>query len=399
MRLYVVPFLAFLVIGIAIDGFIFKKLKNSSRWPRWAAPTHLALAAMLCVVATVVAATPLKRVDNDTMVCCMYLIYGYYAVTIIKWVALGIYALSWIRRLKPWAQAAARGVSLAVALALALTAVKGMLVTPYTSEVKEVSIEFADLPPAFDGYRIVQFSDTHLGFYRGDTTFISECVDKMNALHPDLICFTGDLVSRTWEEAKPFVPVLSRLIAPDGVVSERGNHDEGDYYDWPDSLHVGDRYPQLAAIERAMGWEVLDNSHKIIKRGKDELVVMGVIHLSREHPPTDDYLAQAYPTYHDKTFKILLQHNPNEWRTRFQKRAHIQLMLAGHTHALQMAINLWGHRLSPARWLYKEWGGLYHDRASDEYLYTNIGLGQVGIPARIGDARPEITVITLKRKR
>ena len=70
-------------------------------------------------------------------------------------------------------------------------------------------------------------------------------------------------------------------------------------------------------------------------------------------------------------------------------------MLAGHTHAMQIELNLWGLRLSPSALRYKEWGGLYEQGL--QKLYVNIGIGEVAIPMRLG-AKPEITLITLKRK-
>ena len=96
------------------------------------------------------------------------------------------------------------------------------------------------------------------------------------------------------------------------------------------------------------------------------------------------------------TFNIMLQHNPQMWRDKLVGKKNIDVMLSGHTHAFQIIIPFFGHQLSPARLVYREWGGLYNENG--QHLYINTGLGMVGIPARVG-ATPEITVITLKTEK
>ena len=93
--------------------------------------------------------------------------------------------------------------------------------------------------------------------------------------------------------------------------------------------------------------------------------------------------------------KILLTHNPAHWVDSISERkdVNIPLSLSGHTHAMQMEVMGW----SPAKYRYPTWGGLYNDEDSTHQLYVNIGVGCVGLPARIG-ATPEITLITLKAK-
>lgn len=99
-------------------------------------------------------------------------------------------------------------------------------------EVKEVTYESDRLPEGFDGYRIAQLSDIHIGSWQGHPTAIEKLVELTNSQQADLIVFTGDLVNQQSHELDAFRPILSRLKASDGVYSVLGNHDYGTYYHW-----------------------------------------------------------------------------------------------------------------------------------------------------------------------
>ena len=242
----------------------------------------------------------------------------------------------------------------------------GALINRFRTETVEVELTVEALPEAFDGYRIVQISDLHVGTYGTDDSFLREVVDKVNALKPDMIVFTGDIVNRKSDELVPFTDALSGLQAPDGVYSILGNHDYGDYYD----LAPG-------------------------APGADALVLIGVENVG--DPPFKTYgdLGKAYQTTGDASCKILLTHNPVHWTDDISKSdtINIALSLAGHTHAMQ--IDVFG--LSPAALRYATWAGLYNTDDGRRYLYVNRGIGTVGMPMRLG-ATPEITLITLRRK-
>ena len=117
-------------------------------------------------------------------------------------------------------------------------------------------------------------------------------------------------------------------------------------------------------------------------------------------------LGKSYPDrkgslrgLNDGMFKILLTHNPEHWSQVVTKISNIDLSLAGHTHAMQMMIKAGDWKWSPSKYRYEQWGGLYTDKAKDESpmnLYVNIGCGEVGFPARIGAAKPELTLFTLR---
>lgn len=276
----------------------------------------------------------------------------------------------------------------------------GALVGRYRIQVYDVNIESGRLPTSFNGYKIAQISDLHVGSWGNDTVFLNRLVQKVNGLHPDLIVFTGDLVNREAGELSPFVKTLSRLSAPDGVLSILGNHDYGDYVMWNSEEEKQSNLKKLKNYEKEMGWRLLDNRHiSISNLMGDSIILIGVGNWGG--PPFSQYgnLKEAYPeqNLNDGQFKILLSHNPEHWNREVSKISNIDLTLAGHTHAMQIMLSLGDRRWSPAKYKYSQWGGLYSKSTQSkypEYLYVNIGAGEVGLPMRIG-ATPEITLITL----
>ena len=256
-------------------------------------------------------------------------------------------------------------------------------------EVKEVEYRSEAVPEGFNGYRIVQLSDLHLGSWRGNPAPIQELVDLVNRQRPDLIVFTGDLVNQQGHEVDGFQPILSQLRAPDGVYSILGNHDYGDYYHWDSGQAKRDNLAYLIGQQEAMGWRMLNNAHSIICHRGDSIALVGVE--NDGEPPFSQHadLARAMRGT-EGMFQILLSHNPTHWRREVLPHTGIALMLAGHTHAMQAIV--FGRSLAPLR--YPEWRGMY--REGDRALYVNIGIGYVGLPFRLG-AWPEVTVLTLRK--
>ena len=256
-------------------------------------------------------------------------------------------------------------------------------------EVKEVEYSSPRLPDGFDGYRIVQLSDIHIGSWQGRQKSIQKLVDMANGQKADLIVFTGDLVNQQSHELDGFAPILSRLHAPDGVYSILGNHDYGTYYHWKSPEEESANLDYLLHQQAAMGWTMLNNDHAIVWHKGDSIALVGVE--NDGEPPFSQFadLPKALRGT-DGMFKILLSHNPTHWRREVLPQSDIDLMLAGHTHAMQAIF--FGHSL--AELMYPEWGGMYTEDGRS--LYVNIGIGYVGLPFRFG-AWPEITVITLKK--
>lgn len=255
-------------------------------------------------------------------------------------------------------------------------------------QVKRQQLYLQGLPPAFDGYRVVQLSDLHLGTYGGDTAFMTRLVDSVNSLRPDLIVFTGDMVNTSAAEAVPYVQVLRRLRATDGVLSVLGNHD---YMTYQPGLSPAGQRAELQTLLRAqqlMGWQVLNNAHQAIVRQGDTLYVAGVENVGKPPFPTRGNLDKALRGIPLQACTLLLSHDPWHWRNGVvDNKMQPVLTLSGHTHALQMQIG----SFSPARWLMPEWGGLY--REGEQQLYVSTGIGG-SVPYRLG-AWPQIELFTL----
>lgn len=273
----------------------------------------------------------------------------------------------------------------------------GAAINRFRIQVNEMTLEIDGLPTGFDGYRVAQISDLHVGTYGNDTTFISKMVNRINSLDADLVVFTGDIVNQHSHELRPFVAPLSRINARDGVMSILGNHDYGDYFKWESDAAKERNMQELMDLQIEMGWELLTNNSEVIygEASADSLVIIGVENWG--DPPFSQLgdLRAAYPTIGDSATKILLTHNPMHWKAEIESNdsCNVCLTLSGHTHAMQ--VNIGG--ISPAALRYPDcWAGRYDSADGKRTLYVNTGIGTVGLPLRIG-ATPEITLFTLKK--
>ena len=257
-------------------------------------------------------------------------------------------------------------------------------------QVKEVTIESEALPRGFDEYRIVQLSDIHTGSWGNDTAPMLKAVNIINRLQPDLIVFTGDLVNNLASELDAFIPVFSQLKAKHGVYSVLGNHDYSTYIKWDTPLQQEAQLDSLKAKQTRMGWTLLNNRHVKLHQQNDSIALIGVENSGRPPFPDHARLSEAM-TGTAGMFQILLSHDPSHWRREVLPKTDIQLMLAGHTHAMQTRI----FGFTPAQFVYPENDGLYQE--GEQMLYVNIGLGHLLYPMRLG-AWPEITLLTLKAK-
>lgn len=254
-------------------------------------------------------------------------------------------------------------------------------------QVENTTLHIAGLPAAFKGYRIVQISDIHLGTYSGDTSLMQNMVDSINQLNPDLIVFTGDMVNTASSETLPYIKILGKLHAADGVMSVLGNHD---YCMYHPGLSPQERETEIRRIirsQRIMGWQVLLNENRHIVRGDDTLYVAGVENVGKPPFPTRSHLDKAMKDIPSHACTLLLSHDPWHWRHGVLKYPNIALTLSGHTHALQMQVG----SFSPAAWFMSEWGGLY--TKGHQQLFVSTGIGG-GVPYRLG-AWPKIELITL----
>ena len=256
-------------------------------------------------------------------------------------------------------------------------------------QTKEVTIASADIPEAFDGYRIVQISDLHTGSWGNHTKPFQKAVDMINAHQPDLVVFTGDLVNNLATELDAFIPVLSQLQAKHGVYSVLGNHDYSMYVPWETPEAQAANLQSLKEKQAQMGWTLLNNQSVKLYQGTDSIALIGVENSGRPPFPDHAHLKEAMNGTEDM-FSILLSHDPSHWRREVLPDTDIQLMLSGHTHDMQTRIL----GFSPSALIYPEHSGLYQE--DNQMLYVNVGLGFLMYPMRLG-AWPEITLLTLKK--
>ena len=257
-------------------------------------------------------------------------------------------------------------------------------------QVKEVTIESKDIPEEFDGYRIIQLSDMHVGSWNGDTRAMQKAVEIILRQNPDLIVFTGDLVNNLASELDPFMSVFSQLKAKDGVYSVLGNHDYSTYIKWETPEEQEAELESLKAKQAQMGWQMLNNRHVKLYQGNDSIALIGVEN-SGSHPFPDHAKLKEAMAGTEGMYKILLSHDPSHWRREVLPKTDIQLMLSGHTHAMQTKI----FGFTPAQFIYPENDGLYQE--GEQMLYVNVGLGFLLYPMRLG-AWPEITLLTLRKE-
>jgi hypothetical protein len=258
--------------------------------------------------------------------------------------------------------------------------------------VARVPVKSARLPEPFNGLRIVQISDMHLGSYGGDLTVVRKGIDLIMAEQPDLILFTGDLVNDFAEEAEPFIAELSRLQAPLGKFSILGNHDYSDYPQWESQVAKAANLDRLKRIHAEMGFRLLLDEHLPLERNGAAIGLLGVQNWGHRFQQYGD-LGKTLRGTESFPFRILMSHDPTHWDYQVLGTG-IDLTLSGHTHGAQFGVKLHGHTYSPAQWVYKHWAGLYAE--GDQQLYVNRGFGFIGFPGRVG-MPPEITVLELGR--
>lgn len=255
-------------------------------------------------------------------------------------------------------------------------------------ELKHITFTSPDLPPYFDGYRLVQITDFHLGSFPPGNDFVQKVVDATNNEEPDMILFTGDLVNNQAGEVEPYLDTLGQLHASDGIYSIWGNRD---YCEYGNNHSIGAlkrNRRMLYGYQESLGWHQLMNEHHVVSHGMASIAVIGVENPGQPPFTNRSNLKKAMKGLNPDMFKILLSHDPHHWRREVVGKK-IQLTLAGHTHAGQLKVGKW----TPARMAFKEWGGAY--RIGEQMLYVSSGIGG-SFPFRLG-AWPELTVITLKR--
>ena len=272
----------------------------------------------------------------------------------------------------------------------------GMYRGKYNFQVLKYELEFDDLPTAFDGYQFTQISDVHSGSF-DDRKKIEYAINLINQQKSDAIFFTGDMVNNKTEEMVPWAELFSRLNAPDGLYSILGNHDYGDYIAWDTEEEKSENLEALKTLQKDMGFDLLLNENRYLKRGEDKIALIGVENWGRGGFKKAGDLNKASAGIDKDDFKILLSHDPSHWEdVVVSDDTHYHLTLSGHTHGMQFGIEIPGLvKWSPVKWRYKYWAGIYEEMG--QFINVNRGFGFIGYPGRVG-IWPEITVITLKKR-
>ena len=280
----------------------------------------------------------------------------------------------------------------------------------YKYQLMRHKLAFDNLPASFKGLKIIHISDIHSGSFSNKEA-VERGVEKILKEKPDIILFTGDLVNDMAGEMNNYSDVFNRLKAPMGVYSTLGNHDYGDYVQWPDrddahrlkeaeaGKHLmtpsqAANLEKLKTVHAAMGWKLLMDENVTLEKNGEKIALIGVQNISgkpRFHTYGD--LVKAYTGVEDHSFKILMSHDPSHWDAQVRPSyPGIDLTLSGHTHGMQFGIEIPGFRWSPVQYIYKQWAGLYEE--GRQKLYVNRGYGFIGYPGRVG-ILPEITVLEL----
>ncbi|MDE6779800.1 MAG: metallophosphoesterase [Alistipes sp.] len=384
--------LLLIAAATAVDFAAYRRLVKPT--VKSAAHRHALLAAMLLadMLPLITTAFFAALRDNDTpaMKAAMWIMFAWLLLVPPRMILFA--ALLSSRR------PAVRTAGAVAAAALAALLVYGACGWRDMLTVTRVEIRSERLPEAFDGFRIVQFSDLHIGSLVHPRAEMRRLVDTINSLNADLVVFTGDLVNIRYTELDDeTMRLLGGIEAP--VLSVTGNHDTGIYVRDSVSLPREENIRLLLERQRRMGWTVLDNETAYIRRGGDSIAVTGLsfdlslrnVRHSGKTPDAD--IRPAYEGVPQGMFDITLAHIPQMWELVTGLGAG-DLTLSGHVHSMQSKVRLFGRQYSPARLMYRRWSGLYEKNG--RYLYINDGIGYVGVPMRLG-AKPEITLFTLER--
>lgn len=282
--------------------------------------------------------------------------------------------------------------TLALLILISMLFLFGYFVGRWRTKTNEVTLTFHDLPSQFDGCKIVHISDLHLMSFAGHEKDLQKIVERINALQPDIICFTGDLIGLDANEIDIFLPILKQMKARHGIYSVLGNHDYVPYGHRSSAERHQNLLQVMMAETEMLGWRLLNDENETLKIGDDSITIAGIQYLKSErerlspisHGDINAALQDTCP------FTILLAHNPANWDEHIKEKRNVQLTLSGHTHAAQIRLFGW----TPASLFFESTDGLYE--APGQYLYVNTGLGATA-PIRIGVPQ-EITLITLKQE-
>jgi predicted MPP superfamily phosphohydrolase len=274
-----------------------------------------------------------------------------------------------------WALGGSFGDAALAAYAFALVvSTYGVFVRRRWVRVQTLDVPIPGLDPAFDGYRIAQLSDLHIGGMCPPERW-KAWVGRVNLLDVDLVALTGDYVTSGTAFHLEIAAALGAMRGRDGAFAVMGNHD-----------YFGDGEP-LVSLLRTRGVVVLRNEHRVVSRGEARLTVAGVDDTWTRRADVDRAVLgrdAAVPL-------VALAHDPSLFPALARRGA--SLVLSGHTHWGQLALPFFPTRVNLSTWSYRYHAGTYREGGAT--LYVNPGLGTTGPPLRLGSP-PEITVVRLR---
>ncbi|HLT87755.1 MAG TPA: metallophosphoesterase [Sphingobacterium sp.] len=267
----------------------------------------------------------------------------------------------------------------------------GMISGGYDYKVIRQKLYLPNLPASFHGMRVAQISDVHSGSFYNKKAVLGG-IEMLLGEKPDAIFFTGDLVNNVASEMRDYQDIFTKLKADLGVYSVLGNHDYGDYYfGREDSAAKRKNLKNLKETHKVMGWDLLLDESRAIEVNNEKISIVGVENWGTGRFPKKGDLKKALIGTEESPVKLLLSHDPSHWRAQVLD-TDVDVMFAGHTHGMQFGVRGEHFQWSPAKYVYKEWAGLYEEQ--DQKLYVNVGYGFLGYPGRVG-ILPEITVFEL----
>lgn len=290
----------------------------------------------------------------------------------------------------PRSQFLARTAVVAATLPIA-TMSFGIVSGAYDYRIRRRKVFLPNLPKAFEGIKIGQLSDIHSGSFF-DKTAVEGGVNLLLKEKPDVVFFTGDLVNNETKEVNEYFDIFSKVKADMGVYSILGNHDYGDYKRWPSVAAKRQNLRDMVEVHERLGWNLMLNENTSLRQGGDKIAILGVENWGAGRFAKYGKLDEAY-LHAEGDVKLLLSHDPSHWDEQVRTNySDIDLMFAGHTHGMQLGVEIGDFRWSPSKYIYKQWADLYQE--DHQYLYVNRGFGFLGFPGRIG-IYPEITILEL----
>lgn len=280
---------------------------------------------------------------------------------------------------------------------LTLSIIYGVFVGKYNFKVREETIVFKDLPEGFDGLKVLQISDLHVGSWDNKDA-IEKGIEIINQQEYDILLFTGDFVNTLATEADPWIETLQKIKTPKyGKYAVLGNHDYGEYVKWDTEAAKEANFIAIKNNIEKSGFQLLLNENVVVKNNSDSIYLLGVENWGLNFKKAGD-LKKTSENVPANAFKIVMTHDPSHWDAEIVNHEQkYQLTLSGHTHGMQFGFDIpsvleW----SPAKYIYPEWGGLYNK--GHQYIYVNRGFGFHAYSGRVG-IWPEITVLELKKSK